>query len=133
MTAWTDLVQKIFKDKSSKNSSYKLKHAMKDAAKVYKKHGKTAKKVHGGLTCQKTYETNRDTCENDDKPVQEHVVEKTEEKPVEESVENTVDGSEEPPMEKTEEIQNHHAGGGKRKSKKAKKDKKRKSAKKSKK
>ena len=44
MTAWTDLVQKIYKEKSGKNSSYKLKHAMKDAAKVYKKHSKTAKK-----------------------------------------------------------------------------------------
>jgi hypothetical protein len=52
MTAWTNLVQKIFRAKNSKNASYKLKHAMKDAAKVYKKHSKTAKKIRGGDLCK---------------------------------------------------------------------------------
>ena len=140
MTAWTDLVQKIFKDKSSKNSSYKLKHAMKDAAKVYKKHGKTAKKVRGGVKCKKAdgteYTNSSNTCENGDTVVTETEVPGPEvHGPVihnNEVTETEVPG---PEVHNNEDNQNSTLPqeGGKRKSKKAKKDKKRKSAKKSKK
>ena len=37
MSAWNDLVSKIFKENKSKNSDYKLKDAMIAAKKVYKK------------------------------------------------------------------------------------------------
>jgi hypothetical protein len=37
MSAWNQLVSKFFKDGRAKNPSYKLKNAMQDAAKVYKK------------------------------------------------------------------------------------------------
>lgn len=37
MTAWTDLVSKMFKEGRSSNPNFKLKDAMKSAAKVYKK------------------------------------------------------------------------------------------------
>jgi hypothetical protein len=53
MTAWTDLVKKIYGENKSKKG-YKLGHAMKAAKKVYKtikagmkKNGKTAKKRGG--------------------------------------------------------------------------------------
>lgn len=35
MTAWTDLVKKVYNENKSK-PGYKLKNAMKDAAKIYK-------------------------------------------------------------------------------------------------
>jgi hypothetical protein len=35
MTAWTDLVTKVYNENKSK-PGYKLKNAMKDAAKIYK-------------------------------------------------------------------------------------------------
>lgn len=44
MTAWTDLVSRIYKENKHK-PGYKLKNAMKDAKKVYKK-SKSSK--HGG-------------------------------------------------------------------------------------
>jgi hypothetical protein len=61
MTAWTDLVKKIY-DENKHKDGYKLGMAMKGAKKVYKtikassmtkpekkkRHGKTAKKTHGG-------------------------------------------------------------------------------------
>ena len=37
MNAWATLVSKIYKEKSRTNKNYKLKNAMKDAKKVYKK------------------------------------------------------------------------------------------------
>jgi hypothetical protein len=37
MTEWTKLVSSIYKQKSASNPNYKLKDAMKDAKKVYKK------------------------------------------------------------------------------------------------
>ena len=37
MNAWAKLVSKIYKEKSRTNKNYKLKNAMKDAKKVYKK------------------------------------------------------------------------------------------------
>lgn len=43
MNAWAKLVSKIYKEKSRTNKNYKLKNAMKDAKKVYKKN-KTMKK-----------------------------------------------------------------------------------------
>jgi hypothetical protein len=46
-------VTKIYKEKSAKNKTYKLKNAMKDAKKVYKKGGKTEKKHGGGKTAKK--------------------------------------------------------------------------------
>lgn len=36
MTAWTDLVSAIYKEKHSVNPEYKLKDAMKDAKKQYR-------------------------------------------------------------------------------------------------
>jgi hypothetical protein len=50
MTAWTDFATKFFNDKRKTNKSYKFKHALKDASKIYKKHGKTNKKhrMRGG-------------------------------------------------------------------------------------
>lgn len=36
MTAWTDLVTKVYNENKSK-PGYKLKNAMKDAAKIYKR------------------------------------------------------------------------------------------------
>jgi hypothetical protein len=45
MTEWSDLVKKTFTAGKQKNPDYKLKNAMKDAAKVY--HGGN-KKVDGG-------------------------------------------------------------------------------------
>ena len=36
MTAWTDLVKKVYNENKSK-PGYKLKNAMKDAAKIYKR------------------------------------------------------------------------------------------------
>ena len=48
MNAWATLVSKIYKEKSRTNKNYKLKNAMKDAKKVYKKNktmkNKTMKK-----------------------------------------------------------------------------------------
>jgi hypothetical protein len=44
MNAWAKLVSKIYKEKSRTNKNYKLKNAMKDAKKVYKKSNKTMKK-----------------------------------------------------------------------------------------
>jgi len=48
MNAWAQLVSKIYKEKSRTNKNYKLKNAMKDAKKVYKKNktmkNKTMKK-----------------------------------------------------------------------------------------
>jgi hypothetical protein len=46
MSAWTDLIKKIYNEKHAKNKTYKYKNAMKDAMKVYKKEkgGKTEKK-----------------------------------------------------------------------------------------
>ena len=38
MTAWTDLVTKVYNENKSK-PGYKLKNAMKDAAKIYKRSG----------------------------------------------------------------------------------------------
>ena len=43
MTTWTDLVKKIYNNNKHKHG-YKLKNAMKDAKKVYKKHSHTSKK-----------------------------------------------------------------------------------------
>ena len=37
MTEWTNLVKTMFKNGRKTNKNYKLKNAMKDAAKVYKK------------------------------------------------------------------------------------------------
>ena len=144
MTAWTDLVQKIFKDKSSKNSSYKLKHAMKDAAKVYKKHGKTAKKVHGGNECNDGSMPDKDgkcpeevnaplveapLIENESPLIENKESSTDNESPLIENKESSTENKESTPENTDTQI----TGGGKRKSKKAKKDKKRKSAKKSKK
>ena len=39
MSAWTQLVTKTYKKYHKKNSTYKLKDAMKDAAKIYKMEG----------------------------------------------------------------------------------------------
>jgi len=36
MSAWTDLVSKIYKEKRLANANYSLKDAMKDAKKEYK-------------------------------------------------------------------------------------------------
>lgn len=56
MTAWTDLVKKVYDENKSK-PGYKLKNAMKDAAKLYKRSpsaaaasapGKTKKGKKGG-------------------------------------------------------------------------------------
>jgi hypothetical protein len=38
MSAWTDLVKKVYDENKSK-PGYKLKNAMKDAAKIYKSSG----------------------------------------------------------------------------------------------
>ena len=52
MTAWTDLVKKVYNENKSK-PGYKLKNAMKDAAKIYKRSpaaaapGKTKKSRKG--------------------------------------------------------------------------------------
>ena len=46
MNEWAKLVSKIYKEKSRTNKNYKLKNAMKDAKKVYKKN-KTMKKRGG--------------------------------------------------------------------------------------
>ena len=43
MSEWNMLVKKIFDEKRSKNSAYRLGDAMRDAKKVYKKTAKTAK------------------------------------------------------------------------------------------
>ena len=43
MSKWTDLVTKVYKKNHAKNSSYKFKDALKDAAKMYKSSGKTEK------------------------------------------------------------------------------------------
>lgn len=43
MNAWAKLVSKVYKDKKKTNKNYKLKNAMKDAKKIYKKN-KTMKK-----------------------------------------------------------------------------------------
>ncbi len=43
MTAWTDLVKKTY-DQNKHKTGYELKHAMKDAKKVYKKGSHTHKK-----------------------------------------------------------------------------------------
>ena len=45
MSDWTELVTKTYNDKKKKNPSYKFKHAMKDAAKMYKKGGVSSKKM----------------------------------------------------------------------------------------
>ena len=37
MSAWNDLVKKMFAEGRSKNNNFKLKDAMKAASKVYKK------------------------------------------------------------------------------------------------
>ena len=37
MSAWTDLVSEMYKKNSGKGKDYKLKDAMRDAKKVYKK------------------------------------------------------------------------------------------------
>lgn len=44
MNDWAKLVNKIYKEKSKTNKNYKLKNAMKDAKKVYKKKNVTMKK-----------------------------------------------------------------------------------------
>jgi len=36
MSAWTDLVSKIYKENALKNPQYKLKNAMIDAKKIYR-------------------------------------------------------------------------------------------------
>ena len=46
MNDWAKLVSRIYKEKSRKNKNYKLKNAMKDAKKIYKKKNTTMKK-HG--------------------------------------------------------------------------------------
>ena len=46
MTAWTDLVSKFFKENKHKEG-YKLKDAMVDAKKVYKKPAEGSKPVDG--------------------------------------------------------------------------------------
>lgn len=43
MSKWTDLVTKVYKKNHAKNSTYKFKDALKDAAKIYKSSGKTKK------------------------------------------------------------------------------------------
>jgi hypothetical protein len=43
MTAWTDLVKKVYNENKSK-PGYKFKNAMKDAAKIYK-NGSTGTKT----------------------------------------------------------------------------------------
>jgi len=55
--SWIECVQRIYREKSANNSSYKLKNAMKDAREVYKKQkgtmtapmpkGKTGKRKSG--------------------------------------------------------------------------------------
>ena len=47
MSEWNMLVKKIFDQNRSKNSSYRLGDAMRDAKKVYKKTSKTAKSLVG--------------------------------------------------------------------------------------
>ena len=47
MSEWNMLVKKIFDQNRSKNSSYRLGDAMRDAKKVYKKTTKTAKTLVG--------------------------------------------------------------------------------------
>lgn len=37
MSAWTTFLTKFYNDKKKTNPDYQFKHAMKDAAKVYKK------------------------------------------------------------------------------------------------
>jgi len=46
MSKWTDLVTKVYKKNHAKNSSYKFKDALKDAAKIYKSSDKTEKVGH---------------------------------------------------------------------------------------
>ena len=45
MSDWTKLVTETYKKNHKKNASYKFKHAMKDAAKMYKKGGVSSKKM----------------------------------------------------------------------------------------
>lgn len=47
MSAWTDLVTKVYNENKSK-PGYKLKNAMKDAAKIYKSSGAAAGKTKKG-------------------------------------------------------------------------------------
>jgi hypothetical protein len=42
MSAWNQLVSKLFKEGRSKNNDYKLKNAMQDASKIYKKGSTTS-------------------------------------------------------------------------------------------
>ena len=40
MSAWTAYVTKFYKEQKAENPKYMFKHALKDAAKTYKKGGK---------------------------------------------------------------------------------------------
>lgn len=42
MSAWTTFLTKFYNDKKKTNPDYQFKHAMKDAAKVYKKNTPSA-------------------------------------------------------------------------------------------
>jgi hypothetical protein len=132
MTAWTDLVQKIYKEKSGKNASYKLKHAMKDAAKVYKKHSKTAKKIRGGhKECKDGSIAEIDKeCPKDDEAKTEPEVVVITEKEGEAAKEAAAEAKAEAAAAAATATATGTKTGGKRKTKKSKKDKKRKSAKK---
>ena len=61
MSDWTKLVTKVYKDNHKKNSSYKFKNAMKDAAKVYKKGGinSTNKRMKSHKKMRKTTGTRK--------------------------------------------------------------------------
>ena len=49
MTAWTELVSKVFKEKRSTNKNYKFKNALVDAKKLYRKTTKSVDTMGPGL------------------------------------------------------------------------------------
>lgn len=59
MSAWTKAVTEMYKKNHKKNSSYKLKNAMKDAAKIYKKGGVSNKKMKSHKNMRKNTGTRK--------------------------------------------------------------------------
>jgi len=66
MTEWTNLVKTMFKNGRKTNKNYKLKNAMKDAAKVYKKKNKSTKMNRKSRKGRRRYRGgNEDELRND--------------------------------------------------------------------
>jgi len=66
MTEWTNLVKTMFKNGRKTNKNYKLKNAMKDAAKVYKKKNKSTKMKRKSRKGRRIYRGgNEDELRND--------------------------------------------------------------------